>query len=99
MRFSPIVFIMPVAAIMLMGGSCSPSTDRTSSEAAPPAAKDATVIDFENDANDKTPDRFAATSSIPHFPYGNQKCAATYCLNNTYGRNWQNPTGECLHLA
>jgi len=60
MRFKPLMFIVPVTLFMLVGVSCSPSAERTSDGVAPPAAKDAIVFDFEDDATDKTPGDFTA---------------------------------------
>ena len=60
MRIDHLVFVMPIAAVLLMGASCSRSTEPTSTAAAPPSAKDAIVFDFEKDDSGKTASGFTA---------------------------------------
>lgn len=60
MRLHSFVFIMPVAAVALIGASCTRSADPTSNSDAPPVATGATVFDFDRDDIDKTPGGFTA---------------------------------------
>lgn len=48
----------PIAVFVLMGASCSRSTEPTSNAAAPKPAKQAAVFDFEEDEVDKLPAGF-----------------------------------------